>query len=139
MSKTNYTIDPIGYIRSQLTKLEDAPMQGDEGAPDAWLEITPQAAQGLSGIEVGDELILLTWLHLAERDILQVHPRGDLNRPLTGGFATRSPDRPNPVGLHRVTVLEVADQKMRVAQLEAIDGTPIVDIKPVLASDPSDR
>ena len=139
MSKTNYTIDPIGYIRSQLTKLEDAPMQGDEGAPDAWLEITPQAAQGLSGIEVGDELILLTWLHLAERDILQVHPRGDLNRPLTGVFATRSHDRPNPVGLHRVTVLEVADQKMRVAQWEAIDGTPIVDIKPVLASDTSDR
>lgn len=139
MSKTSYTIDPIGYIRSELINLEDAPMQGDEGAPDAWLEITPQAAQGLSGIEVGDELILLTWLHLAERDILQVHPRGDLNRPLTGVFATRSPDRPNPVGLHRVTVLEVADQKMRVAQLEAIDGTPIVDIKPVLASDPSDR
>ncbi len=139
MSKTNYTIDPIGYIRSELINLEDAPMQGDEGAPDAWLEITPQAAQGLSGIEVGDELILLTWLHLAERDILQVHPRGDLNRPLTGVFATRSPDRPNPVGLHRVTVLEVADQKLRVAQLEAIDGTPIVDIKPVLASDPSDR
>ena len=139
MSKTNYTIDPIGYIRSELTNLEDAPMQGDEGAPDAWLEITPQAAQGLSGIKVGDELILLTWLHLAERHILQVHPRGDLNRPLTGVFATRSPDRPNPVGLHRVTVLEVADQKLRVAQLEAIDGTPIVDIKPVLASDPSDR
>jgi tRNA-Thr(GGU) m(6)t(6)A37 methyltransferase TsaA len=139
MSKTNYTIDPIGYIRSELINLEDAPMQGDEGAPDAWLEITPQAAQGLSGIKVGDELIVLTWLHLAERDILQVHPRGDLNRPLTGVFATRSPDRPNPVGLHRVTVLEVADQKLRVAQLEAIDGTPIVDIKPVLASDPSDR
>ena len=139
MSKTNYTIDPIGYIRSELTNLEDAPMQGDEGAPEAWLEITPQAAQGLSGIKVGDELILLTWLHLAERDILQVHPRGDRNRPLTGVFATRSPDRPNPVGLHRVTVLEVADQKLRVAKLEAIDGTPIVDIKPVLASDPSDR
>ena len=139
MSKTNYTIDPIGYIRSELTNLEDAPMQGDEGAPEAWLEITPQVAQGLRGIKVGDELILLTWLHLAERDILQVHPRGDLNRPLTGVFATRSPDRPNPVGLHRVTVLEVADQKLRVAQLEAIDGTPIVDIKPVLASDPSDR
>ena len=139
MSKTNYTIDPIGYIRSELINLKDAPMQGDEGAPDAWLEITPQVAQGLRGIKVGDELILLTWLHLAERDILQVHPRGDLNRPLTGVFATRSPDRPNPVGLHRVTVLEVADQKLRVAQLEAIDGTPIVDIKPVLASDPSDR
>ena len=139
MSKTNYTIDPVGYIRSELINLEDAPMQGDEGAPDAWLEITPQAAQGLSGIKVGDELIVLTWLHLAERDILQVHPRGDLNRPLTGVFATRSPDRPNPVGLHRVTVLEVANQKLRVARLEAIDGTPIVDIKPVLASDPSDR
>lgn len=139
MSKTSYTIDPIGYIRSELINLEDAPMQGDEGAPDAWLEITPQVAQGLRGIKVGDELIVLTWLHLAERDILQVHPRGDLNRPLTGVFATRSPDRPNPVGLHRVTVLEVADQKLHVAQLEAIDGTPIVDIKPVLASDPSDR
>jgi tRNA-Thr(GGU) m(6)t(6)A37 methyltransferase TsaA len=139
MSKTNFTIEPIGYVRSELTLLEDAPMQGDEGAPDAWLEITTRAAGGLRGIRVGDELIVLTWLHLAERDVLQVHPRGDLNRPLEGVFATRSPDRPNPVGLHRVSVLEVAEQKLRVARLEAIDGTPIVDIKPVLTSDPSDR
>jgi len=114
-------------------------MQGDEGAPEAWLELTPQIAPGLAGIKAGDELLLLTWLHLAQRDVLQVHPRGDLNRPLTGVFATRSPDRPNPIGLHRVSVLEVRDQKLRVAPLEAIDGTPIVDIKPVLAGSASDR
>jgi len=139
MSKTKYTIEPIGFVRSKLTQLDDAPMQGDEGAPDAWLELIPDVAQGLLGIKVGDELIMLTWLHLAERDVLQVHPRGDLNRPLTGVFATRSPDRPNPVGLHRVSVMEVKKHKLRVAPLEAIDGTPIVDIKPVLASDPLDR
>lgn len=115
-------------------------MQGAEGAPEAWLELTPQAAQGLMGIKAGDDLIVLTWLHLAQRDVLQVHPRGDHNRPLTGVFATRSPDRPNPVGLHRVTVLEVLKNKLRVALLEAIDGTPIVDIKPVLSgTDPSER
>ena len=141
MSKTNYTVEPIGVIRSELTQLEDAPMQGDEGAPDAWLELTPQVAPGLAGIKAGDELIVLTWLHLAQRDVLQVHPRGDLNRPLTGVFATRSPDRPNPIGLHRVSVLEVADaeRKLRVAPLEAIDETPIVDIKPVLSVDSSER
>lgn len=114
-------------------------MQGDEGAPEAWIELTPQAAPGLMGITVGDKLLVLTWLHLAERDVLQVHPRGDLSRPLTGVFATRSPDRPNPVGLHRVVVLEIAEQKLRVAPLEAINGTPIVDIKPVLAGSISDR
>ena len=139
MNSPIYTIEPIGYVRSELTQLEEAPMQGDEGAPEAWLELTPQRAQGLRGIKAGDELIVLTWLHLAERDVLQVHPRGDLNRPLTGVFATRSPDRPNPVGLHRVSVLEVSEQKLRVAPLEAIDGTPVVDIKPVLSSDPADR
>jgi len=114
-------------------------MQGDEGAPEAWLELTPKAAPGLMGITVGDKLIVLTWFHLAQRDVLQVHPRGDLNRPLTGVFATRSPDRLNPVGLHRVSVLEVAEKKLRVAPLEAIDGTPLVDIKPVLAGSVSDR
>src|SRR5512134_3420265 len=112
MSSTPYTIEPIGYVHSTLTKLEDAPMQGDEGAPDAWLELTPQAAPGLAGILPGDELLVLAWFHLAERDVLQVHPRGDLNRPLTGVFATRSPDRPNPIGLHRVTVLEVAKARL---------------------------
>jgi len=139
MSSTLYTIEPIGFVRSELRELEEAPMQGDEGAPEAWLELTRQAASGLMGIQPGDELILLTWLHLAERDVLQVHPRGDLTRPLTGVFATRSPDRPNPIGLHRVSVLEVTGQKLRVAPLEAIDGTPIVDIKPVLSVDSSDR
>ena len=114
-------------------------MQGDEGAPEAWLELTPQAAPGLRGVATGDELIVLTWLHLAERDVLQVHPRGDLNRPLTGVFATRSPDRPNPIGLHRASVLEVTSQSLRVAPLEAIDGTPIVDIKPVLVASASER
>ena len=112
-------------------------MQGDEGAPEAWLELTPSAVPGLLGIKAGNELIVLTWLHRAERDVLQVHPRGDINRPLAGVFATRSPDRPNPVGLHRVSVLEVVAGKLRVAPLEAIDGTPIVDIKPVLSE--SDR
>ena len=134
-----YTVEPIGVVRSELSQLDDAPMQGDEGAPEAWLEFTPLAAPGLMGIQPGDELILLTWLHLAERDVLHVHPRGDLNRPLTGVFATRSPDRPNPIGLHRVTVLEVTGQKLRVAPLEAIDGTPVVDVKPVLANSASDR
>ncbi len=142
LTTTIYTIEPIGFVRSELTRLEAAPLQGDEGATEAWLELTPQAAQGLAGITAGDELIVLTWLHLARRDVLQVHPRGDPDRPLTGVFATRSPDRPNPVGLHHVSVLEVADveRKLRVAPLEAINGTPIVDIKPVLVgSDASDR
>jgi len=134
-----YAIKPIGVIRSELTRLEDAPMQGDEGAPEVWLELLPSAAPGLTGITVGQELIVLTWLHLAQRDILQVHPRGDINRPITGVFATRSPDRPNPIGLHRVFVLEVKEGKLRIAHLEAIDGTPIIDIKPVLAESLSDR
>ncbi len=139
MNSASYAIEPIGFIRSRLTRLEDAPMQGDEGAPEAWLELTPVAAQGLIGINSGDEIILLTWLHLAQRDVIQVHPRGDVNRPITGVFATRSPDRPNPIGLHRVSVLEVTDQRLRVAPLEAIDGTPLIDIKPVLTQNQSDR
>jgi tRNA-Thr(GGU) m(6)t(6)A37 methyltransferase TsaA len=133
MIATNYTIEPIGVIRSELTDRDAAPMQGYEGAPEAWLELTALVAQGLVGIKAGDELIVLTWLHLAQRDVLLVHPRGNLEAPLTGVFATRSPDRPNPVGLHRVRVLEVARDRLRVAPIEAIDGTPVVDIKPVLA------
>jgi len=132
MMSASYTLEPIGFVRSELTKREEAPMQGEEGAPNAWLELTAQAAQGLMGINVGDDLLVLTWLHLAQRDVLQVHPRGDITRPLTGVFATRSPDRPNPVGLHHVSVLEIMENKLRVAPLEAIDGTPIIDIKPVL-------
>lgn len=132
MSEAGYTIQSIGTVRSKLTSLEAAPRQGDEGAPEAWLDLTDQVAEGLAGVLPGDELIVLTWFHLAKRDVLQVHPRGRLDAPLTGVFATRSPDRPNPVGLHRVSVLEIDGRKLRVAPLEAVDGTPIVDIKPVL-------
>lgn len=128
----SYTIEPIGIIRSGLTSLEAAPLQGDEGAPEAWLELTDRVAQGLLGIRAGDELIVLTWFHRARRDLLQVHPRGKAEAPLRGVFATRSPHRPNPVGLHRVSVLEVSGNRLKVAPVEAIDGTPIVDIKPVL-------
>jgi tRNA-Thr(GGU) m(6)t(6)A37 methyltransferase TsaA len=139
MELSRYEVQPIGIVHSELRRREDAPMQGDEGAPEAWLELTPLALPGLTGIQPGDQLLVLTWLHLAQRDVLQVHPRGDLNRPLTGVFATRSPDRPNPIGLHRVSVLDVREQRLRVSPLEAIDGTPILDIKPVLASSASER
>src|SRR5215472_14449215 len=107
MTDTSYTLQPIGVIRSELVTLEAAPRQGDEGAPDAWIEVAEPVAPALHGIAVGHALIVLTWLHRSARDILQVHPRGELDRPLTGVFATRSPDRPNPVGLHRVRVLDI--------------------------------
>jgi tRNA-Thr(GGU) m(6)t(6)A37 methyltransferase TsaA len=139
MTTANFTLEPIGVIRSTLTQLEDSPRQGDEGAPEAWLELRPEVAPGLVGIAVSDELIVLTWLHKAQRDVLQVHPRDDLNRPLTGVFATRSSGRPNPIGLHRVTVLEITEHQLRVTPLEAIDGTPILDLKPVLAGSAAER
>ena len=132
MGETTYTIEAIGVVRSELATLEAAPRQGDEGAPEAWLELMDLLAPGLASITAGDELIILTWLPRARRDVLQVHPRGRLEAPLAGVFATRSPERPNPIGLHRVTVLEVDGRRLKVAPLEAIDGTPIVDIKPVL-------
>jgi tRNA-Thr(GGU) m(6)t(6)A37 methyltransferase TsaA len=124
---------PIGVIRSGIKKRSEAPMQGYEGAPDVWLEVKRFASQGLDGLKVGDEIIVLTWLHQARRDTLKVHPRSDPSRPLTGVFATRSPDRPNPLGLHRVTVRKVAKNRLRIGPIEVIDGTPVVDIKPVLA------
>ncbi len=124
-----YEITPVGIVRSVLKDRGEAPAFGDEGAPDAWLEMNEDVADGLQGIEVGAEIIVLTWLHLSRRDKLKIHPRGDPSRPLTGVFATRSPVRPNPVGLHRVTVFEIAGSKLRVAPLEAIDGTPVIDIK----------
>ena len=130
---TSYSLTPIGFIRSSLKSLEDAPMQGFEGAPDAWLEVNADFAQALHGIAAGQELILITWLDRASRDVLQTHPRSDPSLPLTGVFLTRSPDRPNPLGLHRVRVLDVDGTRLRVGPLEAIDGTPVVDIKPVLA------
>lgn len=132
MTETHYALKPIGVIRSELTDLAIAPRQGDEGSYEAWLELTPQVAPGLVGIRAGDKVIVLTWLHRAQRDVLQVHPRGKLETPLTGVFATRSSDRPNPIGLHQVSVLQVSGHSLRVAPIEAIDGTPIVDIKPVL-------
>lgn len=129
MIESSYTIKPIGVIRSDLANRDTAPHQGDEGAPDAWLELHPAIAEGLEGIAVGDEIIVITWLHQAHRNMLQVHPRRDTTRPLKGVFATRSPDRPNPLGLHRVTVLNIHGNRLRVGPLEAIDGTPVVDIK----------
>lgn len=128
-NEDRYVLHPIGIVRSALTSLAAAPLQGDEGAPAAWLELAASVAQGLVGLDVGDQLVVVTWLHQARRDVLQVHPRGRLEAPLTGVFATRSPDRPNPVGLHRVSLLEVRGPRLRVAPMEAIDGTPIVDIK----------
>ncbi len=126
-------VRPIGVIRSVLKARGDAPKQGREGAPDAWLEVHPFAAEGLDGLAVGDDIIVVTWLHRARRDVVKVHPRSDRRRPLTGVFATRSPDRPNPLGLHRVTVRRLAGRRLRIGPIEAIDGTPVVDIKPVLA------
>jgi tRNA-Thr(GGU) m(6)t(6)A37 methyltransferase TsaA len=133
MTDTSYTLHPIGIIRSDLTNLEDAPRQGNEGAPDAWIEIAESVAPGLHGMAVGDAIIILTWFHRADRSVLQTHPRNEITNPLTGVFATRSPDRPNPIGLHRVTVLETDGNRLRVGPIEAIDGTPIIDIKPVLS------
>jgi tRNA-Thr(GGU) m(6)t(6)A37 methyltransferase TsaA len=132
MPDTDYLLVPIGFLRSSLKERKEAPKQGGEGAPDAWMEINAEVVQGLKGIEVGDNIIVITWFHRSRRDILQTHPRNDVHIPLAGVFATRSPDRPNPLGLHRVTVLEIVGNRLKVGPIEAIDGTPIVDIKPVL-------
>jgi tRNA-Thr(GGU) m(6)t(6)A37 methyltransferase TsaA len=128
----SYVVEPIGRVESLLTDAASAPKQGDEGAPEAWLVFEPRVREGLRGIEAGAEVIVVTWLDRASRDVLVVHPRGDLARPATGVFATRSPARPNPVGLHRVRVVAVEGLRLRVRDLEALDGTPIVDVKPVL-------
>jgi tRNA-Thr(GGU) m(6)t(6)A37 methyltransferase TsaA len=127
-----YVLEPVGVVRSPLVRREDAPRQGSEGAPDAWILLEPSFADALQGIRAGDQLVLVTWLHEADRSVLQVHPRDDESRPLTGVFATRSSDRPNPLGLHRVTVLGIDGLELAVGPLEAIDGTPIVDIKVAL-------
>jgi tRNA-Thr(GGU) m(6)t(6)A37 methyltransferase TsaA len=123
---------PVGVIRSDLRGRREAPKQGSEGAPDAWLEVLPWAAEALDGLAVGDEIIVITWLHRARRDVLRVHPRSDSRNPLTGVFATRSPDRPNPLGLHPVVVRAIDGNRLRIGPIEAIEGTPVVDIKPVL-------
>ena len=123
---------PIGTIRSILKKRKDAPMQGSEGAPDAWLELAPFAVEGMDGLAAGDDIIVVTWLHEARRDVLKVHPRSDPGRPLAGVFTTRSPDRPNPLGLHRVVVRKIVKNRLRIGPIEVIDGTPVADIKPIL-------
>lgn len=123
---------PIGIIRSTLKSRKNAPRQGREGAPNAWLEMRQWAMRGLHLLSVGDEIIVITWLHRARRDVFQVYPRVDPTRQLTGVFATRSPDRPNPIGLHPVVVLAIKGRRLRIGPIEAIDGTPVVDIKPVL-------
>jgi tRNA-Thr(GGU) m(6)t(6)A37 methyltransferase TsaA len=127
-----YSIRAIGVVRSPIKSRAEAPKQGSEGAPDAWLEIVPEVAAGLDGVKPGDEVIVITWLDRSRREVLRVHPRGNPANPITGVFATRSPDRPNPIGLHRVTVREVAGLRLRVGPIEVLDETPVVDLKPVL-------
>jgi tRNA-Thr(GGU) m(6)t(6)A37 methyltransferase TsaA len=124
----------IGTVESPLRDRASAPKQGDEGAPEAWLVFDARVAEGLDGIAVGDELLVLTWLDRARRDVLRVHPRSNVTNPEQGVFNTRSPDRPNPIGLHRVTVAAIDGVRLRVSALEALDGTPIVDVKPLLGS-----
>ena len=128
----SYVLQPIGRVESPLVDRAAAPKQGDEGSPDAWLVFEPDVRDGIRDLQVGTDVIVLTWLDRGQRDTLVVHPRGDLTRPPTGVFSTRSPDRPNPIGLHRVTILAIDDLRIEVRDLEALDATPIVDVKPVL-------
>jgi tRNA-Thr(GGU) m(6)t(6)A37 methyltransferase TsaA len=128
----SYELRPIGRVDSQLVDLANAPAQGDEGGPDAWVVVRPELQQAMRTIAIGDRIIVLTWLDRADREVLVVHPRGDLARPEAGVFSTRSSDRPNPIGLHEVRVLAVDGTRLKVGGLEAIDGTPVLDIKPVL-------
>jgi tRNA-Thr(GGU) m(6)t(6)A37 methyltransferase TsaA len=132
MNLARIELVPIGVVESPLTDPALAPKQGDEGAPDAWLVFDPAVLDGLEGIRAGDRVIVLTWLDRARRDVLRVHPRDDVANPKQGVFNTRSADRPNPVGLHEVEVASIDGRRVRVRNLEALDGTPIVDVKPVL-------
>jgi len=127
-----YVLHPIGWVESPLVDSDAAPNQGDEGAPDAWLVLDPSVQRAMRELEVGTQMIVLTWLDRADRDTLAVHPRGDTSRPATGVFGTRSPDRPNPIGLHTVEILAIEDTRIRVRNLEALDRTPVIDLKPVL-------
>jgi tRNA-Thr(GGU) m(6)t(6)A37 methyltransferase TsaA len=129
-----FHIEPIGVIRSEIKNREDAPLFYTDGAPNAFLEIIPAYTDGLDRMQVGDEIIVITWLHLGRRETLKVHPRDDVTNPLTGVFSTRSPDRPNPLGLHRAKVLEINPGGLHIGPIEVIDGTPVIDIKPVVES-----
>ena len=132
MAKDEYIVRLVGRVESPLTDRAAAPRQGDEGAPDSVIVLDPAVAEAVRDVRAGAGLLVLTWLDRASRDVLSVHPRGDPTRPATGVFSTRSPDRPNPIGLHRVTVLSVDGLRLRVRDLEALDGTPVLDLKPVL-------
>lgn len=132
MSPAPLELAPIGTVESPLTDPRTAPKQGPEGAPDAWLVLEPNVLAGLEGLRVGDRVILLTWLDRARRDVLRVHPRDDLANPQQGVFNTRSADRPNPIGLHEVEIVEIEGRRLRVRPLEAVNGTPVIDLKPVL-------
>lgn len=127
-----YRIFPIGHVESSLVSRADAPKQGCEGSPDAWLVFEPHVAAGIRDLAVGTDVFVLTWLHEAQRQVLSVHPRDDPSNPVTGVFSTRSADRPNPIGLHRVTIVAIEGNRVLVRDLEAVDGTPVVDVKPVL-------
>jgi tRNA-Thr(GGU) m(6)t(6)A37 methyltransferase TsaA len=139
VKETQFEVKAVGSVESSLTDLASAPRQGDEGAPDAWLVFEPPVLEALEGIRPGDEVLVLTWLDRADRDVLRVHPRGDVSRAQQGVFATRSPHRPNPIGLHPVGIVSVEGLRVRVRNLEALDGTPILDLKPVLDRDVSHR
>jgi tRNA-Thr(GGU) m(6)t(6)A37 methyltransferase TsaA len=132
MRNARYELKPIGWVESPLVDRDSAPRQGDEGAPDTWLVFDPDLRPGIRDLRVGTEIIVLTWLDRARRDVLAVHPRGDQDNPVCGVFSTRSPDRPNPIGLHNVLILAIDDTRIRVRHLEALDRTPIVDVKPLL-------
>ena len=134
MAEGGYEVHTIGRVESPLLDLAAAPKQGDEGAPDAWLEVRPRFVGAIEGITRGDTIIVVTWLHQGRRDVLRVHPRDDAQNPIRGVFATRSADRPNPLGLHTVTVKEIDGHRLRIGPIEAIDGTPVVDIKPTIGA-----
>lgn len=130
-----FEVKVIGHVESPLTELASAPRQADEGAPEAWLVFDPEILPALADLRVGDEVLVLTWLDRARRDVLAVHPRGDTTRPMEGVFSTRSPHRPNPIGLHRVAIVATDGPRLQVRSLEALDGTPILDVKPVLSEE----
>jgi len=135
----SFEVKPIGTVASPLTDLASAPLQADEGAPEAWLVFKPEMLEGLRSFQTGDDVIVITWLDRARRDVLSVHPRGDLSRAKEGVFSTRSPHRPNPIGLHRVKITAIDGRRMRVRHLEVLDGTPIVDVKPILSREIDER
>ena len=132
MTEPTYELHPVGWVESPLTDRDHAPRQGDEGAPPARVVLRPEVREAAADLRVGDEVLVLTWLHQGRRDVVSVHPRGDPDRPRQGVFSTRSPDRPNPIGLHAVTIVGVDADAIAVSDLEAIDGTPVLDVKPVL-------